>query len=120
MRTCLGWGRQPSWEWLLGNGRQPFGPCATQSTALYHQHLDTMNKLAGSECGQSGGSRKQNALDPHALVSHKVQQQRYRGWLVQQAYPVPQAKHETPRRNCMSSCSLEIGTGISKYGTVFN
>ena len=51
MRTRLGWSYQPSWEWLLGSGKQPSGPFATQNTAWYHQLHDTTNETGG-ECGQ--------------------------------------------------------------------
>ena len=38
-------------------------PCATQNTAWYHQHLGTTTET-GDECGQNGGSQKQNAFHP--------------------------------------------------------
>ena len=59
-----------SQERLLGDGRQPSGPCAAQNTAWYHQHLDTMNETGG-ECGQNRGSQKRSAFHPPSCVTTK-------------------------------------------------
>ena len=48
---------------LLGTGKQPSGPCATQNTVTYRQHLGTVTK-AGGECGQNAANQKPVALHP--------------------------------------------------------
>ena len=66
MRTCLCWSHQPKLfampaEWPLGNGKQLSGPCATQNTAWYHQHLNTTIET-GDERGHGGHMQSESLM----------------------------------------------------------
>ena len=65
-------------------------------TLPYHQHLGTTTET-GDECGQNGGSQEQNAVHPPMpWSSTKCSGGDAGGRQVQQAYPAPPARHETP------------------------
>ena len=100
-------------EWT----REPLSLSLTPSLSLFPPLPPA---LLHAIVGKLGAVNKQSCLSfLNAWVSHKLHRPRCRT-TSGVAYPVPLAKHETPMQNCISSCSLETGIGMSDQVRVAN